>query len=170
MKNWIFNKFFKKEIDTLKAEAKRQGSIDAFEKAVEDLKETNVYETDKLATEIAEKKLNDLLSPVDLRKIVTLDKQRGIVFIGGEKAEDGRLSNLKSEAEFLLNSDIWALLSETPKELASRAMFVSGETLADLQKGKSILYMLSTQKNIIETLKGYIQRTPPTGAGGPSKP
>ena len=163
MKNWIFKTFFKKEFE----EAKRAGSLDAFHKAVDDLKETNVYETDVMATEIAEKKLNDMLSPVDLRKIVTLDKQRGIVFIGGEKAEDGRLSNLKSEAEFLLKSDIWQLLCETPKELASRAMFVSGETLADLQKGKSILYMLSTQKNILTTLSGYIVKKPPVGPGTP---
>lgn len=166
MKNWILKTFFVKDLE----EAKRQGSLDAFHKAVEDLKETNVYETDVMATEMAEKKLNDLLSPVDLRKIVTLDKTRGIVFIGGEKADDGRLSNLKSEAEFLLKSDIWGLLCETPKELASRAMFVNGETLADLQKGKSILYMLSTQKNILETLKGYIQKKPSTGAGGPPMP
>lgn len=163
MKNWILKTFFKKEL----AEAKRQGSLDAFHKAVEDLKETNVYNTDEKAKEMSEQKLNELLSPVDLRKIVSLDKQKGIIFIGGEKAEDGRLANLKSEAEFLLNSDLWTLLCETPKELASRAMFVTGETLADMQKGKSILYMLSTQRNILETLKGYIVKKPEKGPGTP---
>lgn len=101
-------------------------------------------------------KLNDLLSPVDAHKIVTLDKTHGIIFIGGVKAEDGRLSNLKAEAEFFMQSDLWQLIYETPKELASRAMFINGETLSDLQKGKSMLYTLSTQKNILETFKGYI--------------
>jgi hypothetical protein len=109
--------------------------------------------------ELAKKKLNDLLSPVDLTKIVTLDKNKGILFIGGEKVDDIRLNNLKAEAEFFLQSDLWRLLYESPKELASRAMFVSGETLADMQKGKSILYTLSVQDNIIRTFKGYIGKS-----------
>ena len=159
MKNWILKTFFKKEMDKLF----RDASIDAFSKAVADLEETSDFKVEERAKEMSEQKLNDMLSPVDLRKIVTLDKQRGIIFIGGEKVEDGRLSNLKAEAEFLMNSDIWTLLSETPKELASRSMFVNGETLADLQKGKSILYMLSTQRNIIETFKAYIAKKPPEG-------
>lgn len=133
----------------------RQGGIDSFALAQKDVLETMRDDLDKQAEELAKKKLNDLLSVVDVNKIVTVDKARGIVFIGGIKAEAGRLANLKSEAEFLLESDLWHLIHETPKELASRAMFVNGETLADLQKGKSMLYTLSTQKNIIETFKSY---------------
>lgn len=101
------------------------------------------------------KALNDLLSPVDLTAIVSFDKTNGIVYVGGEKATDGQLKNLKSEAEFLLSSELWKLLYETPKELAQRAMFVNGESLDDMKKGKSILYTLSTQKNILEVLKSY---------------
>ncbi len=157
IKVWFLNKYFKKNIENIF----RAASIDAFEKARDDLKETNVYDVETRAKEIAEKKLNDLLSPTDLRKIVTLDKNKGIVFIGGEKADDGRLANLKAEAEFFLQSDLWQLLYETPKELASRSMFVNGETLADLQKGKSILYTLSTQNNIVQTFKGYIGKQKP---------
>lgn len=163
MKKWILKKFFKKEMDQLFKDA----SIDAFTKAVADLEETSDFKTEERAKEMSEQTLNDMLSPVDLRKIVAIDKTRGILFIGGEKAEDSRLSNLKSEAEFLLKSELWQLLCETPKELASRAMFIQGETLADLQKGKSILYMLSTQKNILTTLSGYIVKKPPAGPGTP---
>lgn len=99
--------------------------------------------------------LNDLLSPVDLHKIVTLDKTNGIVFIGGKRITEGQMKNLKSEAEFLLNSELWTLIYETPKELAQRAMFVNGESLDDMKKGKSILYTLSTQLNILNVLKSY---------------
>ena len=134
----------------------RQGGIDSFALAQKDILETMRDDLDKQAQELAKKMLNDLLSIVDVTKIVTLDKAHGIIYIGGEKATEGRLSNLKSEAEFFLESDLWNLIYETPKELASRSMFVNGETLADLQKGKSMLYTLSTQKNIIDTLKGYI--------------
>ncbi len=137
-------------------EAMREAEIKAFPKAHKDILDTMQDDLDKQAEELSKKKLNDLLSPVDLRMIVTMDKQRGIIFIGGEKVEDGRLANLKSEAEFLIKTDLWQLLYETPKELASRAMFVTGETIADMQKGKSILYTLSTQNNIVQTFKGYI--------------
>lgn len=136
-------------------EVYRQGGIDSFALAQKDILETMRDDLDKQAEELAKKKLNDLLSVVDVNKIVTLDKTHGIVYIGGVKAEAGRLANLKAEAEFILESDLWHLIHETPKELASRAMFVNGETLADLQKGKSMLYTLSTQKNIVDTLKSF---------------
>lgn len=154
--------FFQKFILNLKfvKTAIKEAEVQAFPKALADLKETNLYDTEEKAKELTKKTLNNLLSPVDLTAIVTLDKNRGIVYIGGVKADDGRLNNLKAEAEFILQSDIWRLIYETPKELAQRTMFVSGETLADMQKGKSILYTLSTQKNIVETLKGYIKKTP----------
>ena len=148
-KQFILNLKFVK--DALKdAEAK------AFPKAQKDILETVRDDLDKQAEELSKKKLNDLLSVVDINKIVSLDKARGIVFIGGVKVEDTRLSNLKAEAEFFLESDLWHLIYETPKELAQRSMFVAGETLADMAKGKSMLYTLSTQKNIVETFKGYV--------------
>ncbi len=98
------------------------------------------------------------MTVIDPRKIVTIDKPRGIVYIGGTRVDNARLSNLKAEAEFFLASDLWALIYETPKELAQRAMFISGESLVDMQKGKSMLYTLSTQKNILDTFKSYIPK------------
>lgn len=108
------------------------------------------------AVKLADEMVNNLLSNTDLNKIVTLDKTKGIVYIGGVKATQGRLTNLKAEAEFLLQSDIWGLLHETPKELAQRTMFINSESLDDMKKGKSILYTLSTQQNILEVLKNII--------------
>ncbi len=89
---------------------------------------------------------------------MTIDKQKGIIYVGGERIDVARLANLKAEADFFLASDLWTLLYETPKELAQRAMFVNGESLVDMQKGKSMLYTLSTQKNILETFKSFIPK------------
>lgn len=100
--------------------------------------------------------LNGLLSNVDLTKIVSLDKLKGIVYIGGKPADKGRLTNLKAEAEFFMQSDLRGLLQETPKELAQRAMFVTGESLDDMKKGKSILYTISTQENILNILTSVV--------------
>lgn len=115
------------------------------------------YEHFKLkeVEDLADEKVSGLLTTVDPKKIVSLDKRGGIVYIGGERADEGRLGNLKAEAEFFLNSDLWHLIYETPKELAQRAMFIDSESLDGLKKGRSILYTLSTQKNILDVFKSY---------------
>lgn len=151
LKDYILRTFFLKDIE----EYKRQGSIDAFKKAHEDIMETLKDDTEKRADELAEQKLSAMLSPVNFTQVVTMDKARGIVFIGGERATPEQLLNLKSESEFILASTIWQLLSETPKKLAQDQMFVSAESLVDLQKGKSMLYFLSQQKNILDLFQGY---------------
>ncbi len=130
----------------------------AFNDAREDLKETFVEDVDKRARELMEKRLNEMLSVVDDKHVVTLDKQRGMVYIGGIKADDLTLQNLKAEADFIIQSTIWKLIYNTPKELAMRAMFVNSESLDDMKKGKSMLYTLSAQENIINTFKGYIKK------------
>lgn len=171
VKQWILKmQFVKDSFESLFAERKEEIYRQSFQDSLKDLEETNLYNTEERAKEMSEKSLNDLLSPVDLTKIVTLDKARGIVYIGGVKADPGRLNNLKNEAEFLMKTDLWGILYENPKELASRSMFVSGETLADMQKGKSILYMLSTQDNILQTFKGYQGQIAPVMPPNAMKP
>jgi hypothetical protein len=144
----------------------KEAEIAAFPKAQKDVLETMQDDLDEKAERLSKEKLNDLLSNVALNRIVTMDKQKGILFIGGQKVEEGRLSNLKAEAEFFVQSDLWHLIYETPKELAQRAMFVAGENLDDMKKGRSILYTLSTQKNIIDVLKSVIAKTQPPAVPG----
>lgn len=149
LKNWLLKKYFVKELEN----AKFEGSKDAFAKALEDLEETNVYNTDEKAKELMEKRLNAMLSLVDVDKIVSINKAKGLLYIGGKQADDVQLSNLRAEAEFFVQSELWKLIKETPKELAQKAMFVSGETIADLNKGRAMLYTLSTQQNIVDILR-----------------
>jgi hypothetical protein len=96
--------------------------------------------------------LNKLLSVVDNRLIITFSPDEKAVYVGGKKVEEGQLLALKAEAEYILNSDLWKIIFETPKELAMRAMFVAGESLDDMKKGRAMLYTLDTQKLILETL------------------
>ncbi len=158
-KQWILSRKF--VVDSFNVElekAKIEGSKDAFVKARADLEEMMV-ETDKeMINELADKKLNQLLSVVDNSKIAKIDKVKKMVYIGEEIADVARLSNLKAEAEFFTQSELWKVLYETPKELAQRSMFVSSESLADMQKGKSMLYTLATQKNIIDIFLSYEQK------------
>ena len=163
IKQWILN------IGFIKNEIIKQGDIcskwvddekellyqKSFNDARADLEETRINDIEEKAEELSKKKLNEMLSNVDLNQIVKIDKIKRIVFIGDKMADEVQLKNLKAEADFLAESSIWKLINETPKELAQRQMFVSGETLADLQKGKSILYALDIQNNIVNTFKSY---------------
>lgn len=130
--------------------AYRQGGIDAFPLAQKDVLETMHADIEKKSEELANKKLAELLSIIDERMVLKVMKNQ--VHIGKEVAEPTRLMNLKSEAAFLLESDIWKILNETLKEVAQEAMFVSSESLVDLQKGKTILFTLKTQANLVKFL------------------
>lgn len=97
-----------------------------------------------------EVELMKLLSPVDTRYIVSVDKQRGLVYIGGEQIDQNLLNNLRAEAQFFKESHLWKLMYESPKELAQKTLFVDAESLVDLQKGKTMLYTLDVQKKILD--------------------
>lgn len=151
--------FFEKWVLTIRFvkaalnESERQGGIKAFPIAQKDILETMADDLDKKANELADKKLLDLLSPVDYKQVATIDKKNGILYIGNEKVTPEHAQNLKAEAEFFTNSDLWKIIYNSPKEIAERTMFVSSESLADLQKGKSMLYCLDSQKKIIDLMK-----------------
>jgi len=128
----------------------------AFRHASDDLKETNTYDTEERAKQLTEQRLIELLSVVDPKRIVTIDKNnRSAIYIGGKLADEGRLANLKSEAEFLIESDLWGILTETPKDLAHKALFVEGDNLDTMKKGRSMLFTLDTQKKVVEIFKSY---------------
>jgi len=108
--------------------------------------------TDTNIEELVEERLVKLLSVVDPKKIISVDKA-GIVYIGGVQQDKVMLQNLKQEAEMLLASDLWKILFSTPNALAQKAMFKDEGILENqLIKGRAMLYLLDTQKNILETL------------------
>ena len=149
MKQWILNKLFASELKELFENA----SKDAFSKAHADIRETMADDLEKRAEELSQVKLASLLSTVDDRAVITLDTRAKAIFIGGERADDARLHNLKSEADFFLESDLWKILYETPKKLAENALFVDdGKLENQLLKGRAVLYTLATQKRVVDIL------------------
>ena len=158
LKAWIVKTFFQSYLDAVLAEAARQGSMDAFEKAHADLMETRKDDIEERAKELVEERIAALLSPVDPKHIATYNEKTKQYYIGGELADDALLANLKQEADFLKETNLWKVLHETPKELAQKAMFVAGDSLDDMKKGRSMLYTLDTQKKIVDMFSGYQQR------------
>lgn len=135
--------------------AYRQGGIDSFSKAHQDIWSTMKDDVEKMADDRLKRKLEELLTGVDERLIVKLDSKNGVVFIGDERPDDSRLVNLKAEAEFLSKSDLWKILSETPKALAQKSIFTDGETIEAVRKGRSMIYTLDTQARILAVFLSY---------------
>lgn len=159
---WMLDFFFRKTIQRLYTAAVEAGSKDAFRKALKDLEDTNAYNTDEKAKQLMEKRLTALLSPVDLSMIVSYDSRTRNVYIGGEPADPGRLGNLRAEAEFFEQSELWKLMKETPKRLAERAMFTDdGKIDTQLLKGRAMLFLLDTQQKLLDTFKSYTQPPSP---------
>ncbi len=111
--------------------------------------------------EEAEKLLKDMLGALDEARLVTFDKQKGLVYIGGEVADDARLANLKAESEFMLSSELWKLLSETMRYMAYEQMFTKSTSFDDMRSGKMLLYHLDVQKKLMQAFKSYQKRVPP---------
>jgi len=112
--------------------------------------------------ESKEIKIETLLGVIDPKLIVS--EKNGIIYIGGERADASRLANLKSEAEFLLQSDIWKILNASVQYETQRVMFSGMITKSkdklpeDLLKGGAILYMLSIQNSILGTFKSVVHK------------
>lgn len=135
----------------------RQGGVDSFHHARADILETFQGDVEKRAQEIAKERLASLLTVIDERKVISFNAREKAVYIGGSRITDAKiLSSLKAEAEALVNFDLWQVLYETPKRLAQKALFEDdGKSEILHAKGRSMLYLLDTQKNIIATLRSY---------------
>ncbi len=148
-----FRNTYKNQIDKDRADIMRA--------ALEDIKATMIDDVEERAEVLAAKMVDDLFTPCDLRQIVTFEvtnphTKAGIVKIGGNRADESQLANLKAEATALKSMAIWQLLIETPNNLAQNALFKDdGDNKVTHTKGRSMLYLLSTQRKIIETLSSY---------------
>lgn len=164
-RHWLFVKanstLFTQDFDDLKSGKYTQGFTDGFLDGTEKEKATHermreLYAPTEPTVSIEERveaRIMGLLSPIDPRKIITFDEKSKQIYIGGVAAEPAQLKNLKSEANALVEFGLWELLFQAPKALAEKALFKEGDSLTQLQKGRTMLYTLDTQKRIIDTLR-----------------
>ncbi len=149
-KQWFLNKFFKDSLANIKCDA----GIEAFRLAHKDVLEGFEGDVEERAKELAQENLEKLLTIIDERLIVSVDPRAKVVLIGGEAVDEARLANLRAEAHFFIESDLWKVIYETPKKLAESAMFKDDGTLeTQLLKGRAILYTLATQDKIVQMFK-----------------
>lgn len=165
-RNWLFlrvnHALFPQDFDDLKSEKYTQGYSDGHDagcvaerRSYARMKELYNPTPEVPIEDYVEKRMIELLSPIDPNKVISFNTKIGKIYIGNEPATEAQLSNLKSEAEALCGFDLWPLLNESIKTLAERAMFVDGDNIETMRKGRSMLYTLSTQKKILDTVMSF---------------
>jgi len=152
IKAQILNSSIAKEaLKEAKEKAKSEAVVQAFRDAHKEILDTSEEYLEDRASKKAEDKLASLLAIPSLAHLITIDK--GILNIGGEKIDKERALNLRAEANMVVKSDIWQILYNTPLELSHRTMFKEGTDVnGQLTKGRAMLFLLDTQKNILEIL------------------
>lgn len=174
IKNWFFVHLFSEEISDTSQGKFIQGFSDGYTEGRKHEREAQ-EKMQKLYAEVRPKesdietlvneRVSKLLGVGDEKSIVTLDNKHGIIFIGGQRVDNARLVNLKSEAEFFRNSDLWKIISESPRDVACKAMFNKSQSFDDMKNGKSILYTLSLQNNILDMFIKYEKKSVDTNKG-----
>lgn len=162
---WLFVKvnsaLFTQDYDDLKNDKYTQGFSDGFIDGTEKEKSTfaryqelyNVKQDPVDIESMVESRLLGMLSPIDPNKVVSFNEKTKQIYIGGILAEDNQLRNLKQEADAFMSFGLWDLLYHSIKSLAEKAMFIEGDSLDTMKKGRIMLYTLSTQKKILDTLR-----------------
>ena len=105
-----------------------------------------------------EEEVAKLLGFVDFKRIITFNEKAGAIYIGGERVDESRLGNLKAESQFMLNSELWKVMTETIRHMAYEIMFTKSMSFEDMRSGKMLLYHLDTQKKIMDILSRFAKK------------
>jgi hypothetical protein len=77
------------------------------------------------------------------------------LILGGKELSEREAEDLVQEARFVEKTRLHSILCENLKEAAQKTMFDNARTADDIMFGKAILYCVSMQKNIIETVLNH---------------
>lgn len=84
--------------------------------------------------------------------------------VGGKKIKEADLKLLKDEASMIQRTQLWKMLTEAKKNAAHTHLFKGMKTLDDSHYGKAILYAISIDDLVLETLDAAQVQTPAKSA------
>lgn len=116
------------------------------------------YSIKKEAGEQALKMVSELLGTVNESEILTVNEQKGFVFIGGERIIPEQALAMQQEAEMITNTYLWKVMCSTIEASAQKRIFEKSTTMDDVMAGKMALYNLSLFKKMINTFKTYVAK------------
>lgn len=104
---------------------------------------------------------------IDPNKVIFVARVEGGGYqlsLGGKKVKETDLQSLKDEASMIQRTQLWKMMTEAKKNSAHTSMFKGMKTLEDSHYGKAILYAISIDELVFETLNAAQIQTPPKSA------
>lgn len=86
------------------------------------------------------------------KDILTIDQRSGVVVREGRVISGQELINLRQEAEYFKNTELYKIMISTPSHHAKEIMYNKSTSFNDMLGGKFVLYTISLQENIINKL------------------
>lgn len=93
-----------------------------------------------------------LLPVIDERDAIAFNKQ-GEIFLGGEKATQHQVNNLKEEVKFLKETELWRVMNTYLNKVAEKRIITESKDFTDVIVGKVMLYTFDVQQKIIEKIE-----------------
>lgn len=110
------------------------------------------------AQQLATKDVSELLGTVNEAEILTVNEQKGFVFVGGERITPEQALSMRQEAELIENTYLWKVMCSTIEMSAQKRIFEKSVTIDDVMSGKMALYNLSLFKKMLKTFKNYVAK------------
>lgn len=97
--------------------------------------------------------IKEMLSPVDLTKVLTCEEKTGVLKLGGEQLSDLEVQELKGEVAAFTRFKLFNIYHETLRQKAIEKGFYQSTDAEQVLAGKMMLHSLSIQKMILEAVK-----------------
>lgn len=94
----------------------------------------------------------NLMPIVEADDVLAFTK-RGELFLDGKQLTAGELNNLKREAEFLSQSQLWKIINKYFLRLAHKKVYTDSKDISDLLFAKTVVYTLDVQSSIVDRVR-----------------
>lgn len=92
-----------------------------------------------------------LLPIVNIEQVISFKNKK--LYINHKEATVGQVNNLVAEANIIEKMDLWQIINNDLNEKTRKRVYVDSVDIMDLVVGKTILYTLDVQANLISKIK-----------------
>lgn len=100
---------------------------------------------------------------LDIHKLIHVGQSDAgwSVKLGGKVIKGIELQNLQAEASLIRSTNLWKMMQEAKKNAAHTYMWTGMKTIEDSHYGKTLLYAISVEDQILTALENVKEAPPP---------
>lgn len=102
--------------------------------------------------------LRHLLGVIIVENVITVDKKKNMVFVGGKPISSDDIRQLQAEIKALEGFKIWGIMTNSLKHIAQDKIFNKSLNFEDVMAGKLMLFNLDTQESIAKVVKNIVAK------------